>query len=54
MAAAGHKGGHLTTGARKFVETYVAQLVLAKEWDSSLIEATRRGTVGDASAKADK
>ena len=46
MAMAGHKGGHLTTGARKFVETFVAPLVLADKWDSSLIEATRCSTVG--------
>ncbi len=39
MARTGHTGGHITSGARYFVATYVAPLVLAKKWDKAAVEA---------------
>ncbi len=38
MARTGHTGGHPTSGARYFVATYVAPLVLAKKWDKAVIK----------------
>ncbi|MDY7011468.1 MAG: hypothetical protein SVV80_12070 [Planctomycetota bacterium] len=39
MSGTGHTGGHPTSGARRFVATYVAPLVLAKKWDQAAVEA---------------
>ncbi|MCD4699466.1 MAG: alpha/beta hydrolase [Phycisphaerae bacterium] len=38
MARTGHTGGHPTSGARRFVATYVAPLVLAENWDKATIK----------------
>ena len=38
MAQAGHTGSHLTSGAEKFVATYVAPLVLIQKWDSQTVQ----------------
>jgi len=38
MALSGYSGTHLTSGAREFVATYVAPLVLAPMWDKSFVE----------------
>jgi hypothetical protein len=38
MAEVGNRGLHLTSGARLFVASYVAPLVLAQHWDRSLVE----------------
>ncbi len=37
MSETGHEGGHLTSGAARFVATYVAPLVLADEWSDDVI-----------------
>jgi len=37
MALTGHMGGHLSSAAGSFVSSYVAPLVLAKNWDRALI-----------------
>ena len=43
MSDTGHRGLHLTSGARLFVAAYVAPLVLAKTWDAPTIEAITSG-----------
>jgi pimeloyl-ACP methyl ester carboxylesterase len=43
MADAGHRGMHLTSGARLFVAAYVAPLVLAKTWDPPTLQAITSG-----------
>lgn len=43
MAEAGNRGLHLTSGARAFVATYVAPLVLAEKWDMATVEAIAAG-----------
>ena len=43
MADTGHRGLHMTSGARLFVAAYVAPLVLAKTWDPPTIEAITSG-----------
>jgi len=42
MTSSGYSGGHLTSGAMRFVEEYVAPLVLAETWDNALMEVIRR------------
>jgi len=37
MSGAGHRGGHLSSGAGRFVAAYVAPLVLARRWDERVI-----------------
>ncbi len=41
MTFAGHGGGHVTSGARQFVATYVTPLVLAQTWDDQLIRGLK-------------
>lgn len=42
MAATGHGGGHLSSGASRFIARYVAPLVLAEQWSPELIAELQR------------
>lgn len=42
MASTGHGGGHLSSGASRFVSRYVAPLVLAETWSEELIAELQR------------
>jgi len=37
MAATGHRGGHLTSGAEDFVAVYVAPFLLHEEWNEAFV-----------------
>ncbi len=42
MAQAGHSGGHLSSGAAKFVARYVAPLITAEEWSNDLMAQVKK------------
>lgn len=52
MARAGHTGGHLTSGAERFVAMYVAPLIFGDTWDEASVEAVMRRTLKAAMATA--
>ena len=43
MGRAGHLGGHLTSGGRRYVARFVAPLVLAEQWTTAVVEAAVGG-----------
>ncbi|MDY6914198.1 MAG: hypothetical protein SVT52_07075 [Planctomycetota bacterium] len=43
MAKTGHAGGHLTSGAGRFVRRYVAPFVRANRWDQQQVARVLRG-----------
>jgi len=45
MRQTGHKGGHFTSAAGPFVAEYVAPLVMARQWDDSVIKALLTGNL---------
>lgn len=42
MAKAGHSGGHLSSGAAKFVARYVAPLIRSEEWSKNLMARIKK------------
>ncbi len=44
MAGSGNVGGHLTSGAERFVSGYVAPLVLSPRWNTRFVDRVEQGT----------
>ncbi|MFP4054872.1 MAG: serine aminopeptidase domain-containing protein [Phycisphaerae bacterium] len=44
MSGSGHVGGHLTSGAQRFVSGYVAPLMLSPRWNSRFVGRVEQGT----------
>jgi hypothetical protein len=55
MSRDGHSGGHLSSGAKGFVSTYIAPLVRSDRWNSQILQRvmTRKGLCEDSGKTPD-